>query len=322
MNVLRTSGAAVEHLAIHYSCAHDVLGNEDLRVLYDGACRLGYPDCSKLFSETESRLAVNSFNNADMYRQLTKIWKAKGCHAVKLLVTDLGSPASTIAMVMAKLLGCGVIPHTSFVRTGRRSPDSKGNRTAVIVGFTSAEAMGRAIREIAQRPRPQQARSNDSWICSCSAKVWLSKANCYKCNAPNPEPRSVNTGKGKGKGKYGGAPVGVLSTTSAYMQFSCAHEVESDMLVLLGVQSGTSLRQTTVFRDDAAMSATQTFSVCPTGYGTSLAPHHERGAQQYWASPTLPKLCKRTGGLPAIVETALALARRKQPCHRENSGRS
>ena len=79
MNVLRTSGTAVEHLAIHYSCAHDVLGNEDLRVLYDGACRLGYPDCSKLFSETESRLTVNSFNNADMYRQLTQIWEAKGC---------------------------------------------------------------------------------------------------------------------------------------------------------------------------------------------------------------------------------------------------
>ena len=106
MNVLRTSGTAVEHLAIHYSCAHDVLGNEDLRMLYDGACRPGYSDCSKLFTDTESRLTVSSFDSADMYRQLTKIWKAKECHAVKLLVTDVGSPANTIAAVMAKLLSC------------------------------------------------------------------------------------------------------------------------------------------------------------------------------------------------------------------------
>ena len=150
MNALRTSGTAADHLAIHYSCAHDVLGNEALRTLYDGACRLGSSDCSKLFTDTESRLTVNSFDSGAIYSQLTKIWKAKECHAVKLLVTDLGSPASTIAAVMAKLLSCGVIPHTSFVRTGRRPPDSKGDRTAVIVGFTTAEAMGLAIREIAQ----------------------------------------------------------------------------------------------------------------------------------------------------------------------------
>jgi hypothetical protein len=80
------------------------------------------------------------------------------------------------------------------------------------------------------------------------------------------------------------------------------------MLILLGVQSGTSHQQVTVFRDDAVMNAHQTFSVGPAGYGTSLPPHHERGAQKYWASSALTKLCKRAGGLPEIVETALALA--------------
>ena len=126
--------------------------------------------------------------------------------------------------------------------------------------------------------------------------MWLSKTHCFKCNAPNPDPRPVTTVKGKGK--FGGASVGVLSTTSAYMQFSCAPGVESDMLILLGVQSGTSYQQVTVFRDDAAMNVHQTFSVGSAGYGTSLPPHHERGAQKYWASSTLTKLCKRAGGLP------------------------
>jgi hypothetical protein len=56
---------------------------------------------------------------------------------------------------MAKLLSCGAIQHTSFVRTGRRPWDSKGNRTAVIVGFTTATAMGLAIRLIHDSPAPQ-----------------------------------------------------------------------------------------------------------------------------------------------------------------------
>ena len=76
MAALRTSGAATEQLAIYYRGAYEIIGDAALRMLYDTASLLGSPDCSKLFTDIESRLTVKSFYSEGIYNQLTKVWEA------------------------------------------------------------------------------------------------------------------------------------------------------------------------------------------------------------------------------------------------------
>jgi hypothetical protein len=125
---------------------------------------------------------VLSFTSEAVYDRLMRIWEAKECHAIKLLVSDMGSPAGTIAVVMTRLLSCNVIRHLSFVRCGRRNPAGHASRVPVVVGFTTAATMCAALQLIAQTPRPRQVRS-DTWTCtSCSAKCGPPRATVRENN--------------------------------------------------------------------------------------------------------------------------------------------
>jgi hypothetical protein len=137
LGMLQNSGTANEHLMQYYQGAMGVIGDPGIRALYDSASQAGVPDCAKFFTDTESRLPVTAYHSPLMYRQLTSIWQKKQCHVFKVLVNDLGSPAGTLAVVLAELRRHGVTTSVAFIRAGNRGPDNKGNKVPVVIGFAN-----------------------------------------------------------------------------------------------------------------------------------------------------------------------------------------
>ena len=282
MLTTRDPGVANEHLAPHYQSAYDIIGDPALRVMYDALSLTGQTDCSQIFTSSESKLLVRSSQCSETSHQLKSIWRAKQCHALKVLVTDMGSHAGTLAVVLAELRRKGADSLFAFIRAGS---SRNGVRTAVTIGFENTDLMCTAIEKIGSMPRPQRARNSANgtdWKCpGCQVSNWASRNSCFKCNLSNPSPSSSAPGRGH---------TAESTTTSAYVQFRFGlQRQESDIIIVLGEQPASVTHQTTLFRDDSGMDNTSQQMAVSTsqGYGTTYAPEHESGDRRYWGQSNL-----------------------------------